>query len=499
MSKEFGDFYDLLLSERVLDAAPHATQRFSAIATRIIAVADKARQSAGEHSDSDYSDERPPSGSGYNHSLPATQSVTPPTAATSANNGFHPDATQQANFIATSTVGPLMPGTTVATNPVPTSGPLIHVPTSLNYEVVTTPTPDNASFPFYSSMEPTAADDFTGNMASGHSPYSSIAPPLSYASHELTFGRRLQRQSVENGLRLMLMSNPPPERFAAVFGFCLFFESKDAIIKRLKLALSRNRHEDLSIWSVPFTNLGGAGTYYPPQQSIEGSDGMPQAMPIGNQGTRSYGKPQEITGQSMGPFRPEAQATRDDRIDRKMQMLWPGFEGEFFDADEVEEYLRHLGIFIPQRAEYVEADVNLNDLDLDLAPTRTSDSPVSAANKQQPGFANTDSGYGGSNHGGAWTSNSDSPVSGIADSSCPPTTGHMARQPMMAVGGPHHGTTPHGNYDNGLVNFMLPPGANRMWQDPMAWPAKSKIALNVAVLIKGKNWHGLTLRLSIHN
>ncbi|KJK84676.1 hypothetical protein H633G_11648, partial [Metarhizium anisopliae BRIP 53284] len=54
------------------------------------------------------------------------------------------------------------------------------------------------------------------------------------------------------------MSNPPPDRFAAVFGFCLFFESKAAIIQRLQLSLSRNQHEDLSHWRFPFTSLGGA-------------------------------------------------------------------------------------------------------------------------------------------------------------------------------------------------------------------------------------------------
>ncbi|KAG8423431.1 hypothetical protein J3458_000331 [Metarhizium acridum] len=480
MSKGFNDFYDILLSERALEAVPHAVQRLSAIANRISTVADKARSTPGEGSCSEDSDEHPVSNRG-NH--PNLQSVQPTTSAVTAmppNNGFHLDTPQQANILGTSTGTRGLPGTAVAT----TSGPMIHVPASLNYEVVTAATPDNATFPFYSSMEPTLEDGFNANLPAGHSPYSSIAPPSSYASHELTFGRRLQRHTTENGLRLILMSNPPPDRFAAVFGFCLFFESKEAIIKRLQLALSRNQHEDLCHRRFPFTSLGGAGTFFPPQQSIEETGGAPVAMPVGNQGTRSYGKPQGTTGQSMGPFSPEVQTTREERIDHKMRMMWPGFEGEFFDPDEVETYLRQLGIFIPQRAEYVEADVDLVDLDRDGSSARASSDSAMMPNGQQPGFATADSGYGGSNHSGTWTSNSNSPVSGSTDVSGLPVAVDMAQQPAMGLRGRENGNEQASDYDHGMANFMLHSGANQMWSQPMAWAVKSKIGLNVSLLIQ---------------
>lgn len=456
----------------------------SALAGRITAVADKARYSTVDDSGTDESEEHTGSNHGQYHGLEAMPSTMHRNTTVQPPKDFHSDTSLHTSIIGTSGASAI-PGSTLATASAPPPGPLIHVPTSLNYEVVTAATPDNASFPFYSSMESTAVDSFDGSMATDHGLYSSMAPPSSYASHELTFGRRLQRHSIEKGLRLIMMANPPPDRFAAVFGFCLFFESKAAIIKRLQLSLSRNQHEDLSHWRFPFTNLGGAGTYFP-QQSIEGTDNTKAAMPIGNQGTRSYGKPQEMTGLSMGPFGPEVEATRDERIDRKMRMLWPGFEGEFFDPDEVETYLRQLGIFIPQRAEYVEADIDISDLDRDESSTRASSSSASAPNGHQAGFTTTDSGYGGSNQGGAWASDSNSPISGAADGTGPSVAVNMAQQPPVGIAGQNHGQPPPSEYGHEMVSFMLPSGSNRIWSQSMTWPVKSKIALNVSVLIKGK-------------
>ncbi|OAA51586.1 bZIP family transcription factor [Metarhizium rileyi] len=483
MSRGFNDFYDLLLSERALEKVPHVVHRLSMIADRITTAADGAKTSNGESSGSEESDEHLISNTRNHPNLPSVQSATPAVPSIPPSNRFCPDSAQRMNMHGTCIATSEMPVTTVVT----TSGPMMHMPTSLDYEVVTAATPENASFPFYSSMEPTAEDDFNGNLATGHSPYSSVAPPLSYASNEMTFGRRLQRHTIENGLRLILMSNPPPDRFAAVFGFCLFFESKESIIKRLQLALSRNQHEDLSNWRVPFTNLGGAGTHFPPQQPSGRTDNTSTAMPIGNQGTRSYGRLQETTGQSMGPFGPEVQATRDERIDHKMQMMWPGFEGEFLDPDEVETYLRRIGIFIPQHAEYVEAEIDINDLDREepfLRRASSSSTPVISG--QNPAFKHPDSGYGGSNYGGTWTANSNSPVSAVTDASGFQVALNVAQQSELPIRGHQYGNEA-AEYGSGMGSFMLPPAATRIWSQPMTWAVKCKIGLNVPLLIKGRS------------
>ncbi|QPH10983.1 hypothetical protein C2857_002525 [Epichloe festucae Fl1] len=497
MSKEFNAFFGVLVSERVLDAAPHALQRLSSIANKITTTADKARISNSDSSLSDDDDDEVnASGSGQRHSrissTPAPRIS--PSEQSPVQLAFQPEASfQQANYPTACAV--LAPATAVApmTSSSYSGGPLIHVPPSVNYEIVTAATPQNASFPFYSSMEPSAADEIEENLASAPSPYGTIAAPLSFAANEQTFGRRLQRNSIEGALRLIMSTHPPPDRFAAVFGFCLFFESIEDIIKRLQLALSRSPFEDLCNWKLPFTNLGGAGTFFPEQSPLRSPNSASGRMPIGNQGTRSYSKPQEFTGMSMGPWGPEVQATRDERIDygvdRRMQMMLAGFEGDFFDPDEVETYLRQLNIFIPQRADFIQAEINVDELGGHDGASRADGSALPA---QQLSYGSTDSGCGSSAQSAMWTtnSNSNSSASGVVDSSCPLTNQHVGKAPMMTQGQPFSelAAGSAGEFGNSVAPapyVVTPPaGGNGIWSQPMNWPNKVKITLDVGVLVR---------------
>ena len=235
-----------------------------------------------------------------------------------------------------------------------------------DYEVVTYPTLDNASFALGADF------DFTDIGNAVHTPLSSLSPPsvynplpapLSYASTEMTFGRRLQRTAAERAWTLISMPNPPPKRFARVFGFCLLFESHDSIKKRLSAVVERNRQESLSNWEYPFLQLGGAGTHYD-LTSYSGS-------PIGNQGTVNVRKPKSNTGFGTGPFN-EKIIEAGALLDKNMRINLPGFSAEFFDCDEVEGYLRERGITIPGGADYVTAEVDMSEFEVS---DDTTDSP----------------------------------------------------------------------------------------------------------------------------
>lgn len=503
MSKEFNAFFGFLVSARVLDAAPHALQRLSSITNKITTAANKARISNSDSSLSDDDDDEVnASGSGQQHSRISSTTAprVSPSEPSPAQLAFQPEASfQQANYPAACAV--LAPAVATVVAPMASSsysgGPLIHVPPSVKYEIVAAATPQNASFPFYSSMEPSAADEMEGNLASAPSPYGTIAAPLSFAANEQTFGRRLQRNSIEGALRLIMSTHPPPDRFAAVFGFCLFFESIEDIIKRLQLALNSSPFEDLCNWKLPFTNLGGAGTFFPEQSPRRSPNSASDRMPIGNQGARSYSKPREFTGMSMGPWGPEVQATRDERIDygvdRRMQMMLAGFEGDFFDPDEVETYLRQLNIFIPQRADFVQAEINVDELGGHDGASRADSSALPA---QQLLYGSTDSGYGSSAQSAMWTtnSNSNSSASGVVDSSCPLTNRHVGKAPMMTQGQPFSelAAGSAGEFGNSVAPapYVVPPpaGGNGIWPpQPMNWPNKVKVTLDVGVLIRGKS------------
>lgn len=320
----------------------------------------------------------------------------------------------------------------------------MELPTPLPYEIITQPTPDNASFPFYASMESQSQDNYLYHIST-HSPYSNLSAPRSYASHERTFGRRLQRSTLESGLKLVSMSNPPPERYAAVFGFCLLFESRDAILCRLAAGLSRTQQQSLDYWKVPFTNLGGTGLHFPNNGYSESSSGDASGnrdLPIGNQGTYEIDKPQNVTGFSMGPFDPQIEFTRRERLDSRMRITCQGFEGEFFDSDEIEMYLRQVGITIPQHAEFVEAEIDIGDL-RDNADSTSCDKPLN----QPHHFADP----------------------GVTSASI---QGADMRSAMNSS-------------DSSLQSSMHPSGLNRMWTPVSDW-TKRKVTISVSILIDGK-------------
>lgn len=237
-----------------------------------------------------------------------------------------------------------------------------------SYEILAHPTLSNASFPDYDPGALTPEDldlDEEVPVATASCYMEAIGPglqaPVSYAHQELTFGRRLQRNILERGLRLVSMESPPPARYYGVFGFCLLFESRESIAWRLEDRLMAARGESLNYWRAPFTNLGGAGWHYPNATShSDSSSSSSFEAPYGNQGTYEAHRPQFDTGYSMGPWDSGIE-TANCRIGKKMQVIFPGFTGEFLDTGEIEIYMRERGIYIPGNADYVKAQVDLDD------------------------------------------------------------------------------------------------------------------------------------------
>ncbi|KAG5984837.1 hypothetical protein E4U55_003055 [Claviceps digitariae] len=523
ISKDFDAFFGILVSERLLDGAPQALQRLSSIASKITATADKARASNGDISASDDDDDDDEANAG-NSSSQCSRVHAPwpaPHITPSEPLPAHPLLQEQVSFqqatYPTTFRAPLVAEASEAAAvasmaSAPYSTPLIYVPPSVNYDTVTAAAPQNATFPFYSSLEPSPAARFEENLTKAHSPYQTLPAPSSFAAMEQTFGRRLQRFSCECALRLLTSLNPPPDRFAAIFGFCLFFETREEIIRRLQVCLSSNQYEDLCFWKFPFTNLGGAGTFFQDQSAMRSpksasgssrsgsnssnssnrsgsSSSSSSSMPIGNQGTQSYGKPPEMTGMSMGPWGPAVQETRDERIDygpdRRMQMMLAGFEGDFFDPDEVETHLRQLGIFISPRVDFVHAEVDINELEKhEEAPRINGDFVLQP---QQTFHGSADATYESRSMNAIGSSSS---ASGSAGSPCTPSNPFMAEYAGMSHEQQPFLRPPPSGDGNSFESIapppyiVSPPTTNRVWPQPIHWPNKLKITLDVAVLLR---------------
>ncbi|KAK4162942.1 hypothetical protein QBC43DRAFT_71575 [Cladorrhinum sp. PSN259] len=221
----------------------------------------------------------------------------------------------------------------------------------LGYEIVAHPTIDNASFAFQPGPSLNLFE------FQSPSPYNQLSLPKTYAAHEGTFGRRLQRFAIERAYILITMPSPPQAKMNRVFGFCLLFESFDSIRRRLARQIARDGQEALHNWEFPFFNLGGAGTHYDATAHVRSDHRM------GNQGTRDVLKPTNTSGYGIGPWSAEVNNVRDNSLDRDMRMDEPGFDGEFMDCDEVEIYLYQRGVVIPPGTDYVTADIDPNHFD----------------------------------------------------------------------------------------------------------------------------------------
>ncbi|KAK4654957.1 hypothetical protein QC762_405950 [Podospora pseudocomata] len=308
------------------------TERFLSLAKSTTGQEGNSGQQASTSSDGSSSRDRSESAPAHPQ-IPSTVADKPPQQQTHVYGGLmvsHESASQPTSIVSAlpHDFGQSMPST------------------ALGYEIVTHPTLTNASFPFQTTPDSTFLDQFTTPGL-----HSSLPAPRSYAPHEITFGRRLQRFAIEKALVLISMPDPPENRITRVFGFCLLFETPDLIKRRLARQVARNAQDTLHNWQFPFHHLGGAGTHYDVTTGIT-------SQRIGNQGTSDVLKPANTSGFATGPFSPEVNRIRDNALDKNMRIETPGFGGDLFDPDEVEIYLQERGVIIPSGTDFITAEVD---------------------------------------------------------------------------------------------------------------------------------------------
>jgi hypothetical protein len=239
-----------------------------------------------------------------------------------------------------------------------------------DFHIITRPTEENASFPFdfmdlqQYRVELPPIEDYSQDFLTQYQ----LPLPSTHSYEEFSFARRIHRGAIENAFKLITSADPFDARFKQVFGFSLLYESQEAITARLKRLLTTSTKDTLQEWRAPFVHVGGSGTYYPMHDSDVNSDLMPKFR----------------TGYSFGPFDSRvAQAWKV--LDDDMNCNLPGFEGEFFDPNDVEGYLRGRGLDIPPAADYVTGAIDLNALTESLSPkSQGSDTVTSMLSPQTP-------------------------------------------------------------------------------------------------------------------
>jgi len=366
MNNIFISLHDFAVSKGLLQREPEFGQHLQSTTKRFLALAKSCAEDE-HHDDSNHPEENKLSNSDVDLETVRQQQQQPPTPEDEAAN--------------TQTVS-------IWGYEIPKPSPLPHTsqqpwydqasmphPRANRHQIISRATPENASFSF-------DMNDYTGTNSNiqtwraelppQESSYEfalgdlhNLTPPKSFGQYETSFARRLQRTAIERGFRLIAHPNPNPKQFNRVFGLSLRFHTKEAIMARLKRFVSQNSTKDsLNNWTVPFVHLGGSGTYFPLAE-----DARDELMP-------KHG-----AGRSMGPFDPMVVAGREKYMLDDFRTNVPGFDGEFFDANDVDGYLRGRGIDIPAEAEFVTVDLDKVSLQ-EVAPVPTPISLVTQASNE---------------------------------------------------------------------------------------------------------------------
>ena len=163
------------------------------------------------------------------------------------------------------------------------------------------------------------------------------APPLSYSYQETSFARRLLRTALEGAYRLL---TNPNTRTEDLFYFCkhtFTWTNRKLCLQWLEKALIRTARESLEFWDAPQLHIGGAGLHYPRTGFDAGCSPPPGWNAISPMGPLRYMEPEMPPDES----------------------LQPGFDGEWFDSNDVEQYLQTKGLFLDGHSSYVELNADL--------------------------------------------------------------------------------------------------------------------------------------------
>ncbi|KAF1914393.1 hypothetical protein BDU57DRAFT_454768, partial [Ampelomyces quisqualis] len=175
--------------------------------------------------------------------------------------------------------------------------------------------------------------------------HKTMAPVFTYSNDETTFARRLTRAAVETGFHALSSVDARPSALKHVFKLSLLYLTLDQLRERFKSILSRGVNEELDIWEIPFIQLGGAGTHYP-RKDTNGN-----TLPRKNNWTVRQIEPLEKKMVRI-------ESVEDGRWEYLHDMDLRNFEGEWFDAYDVQGYLEERwGFRVDHKSSFAECMV----------------------------------------------------------------------------------------------------------------------------------------------
>lgn len=163
--------------------------------------------------------------------------------------------------------------------------------------------------------------------------------PYTYSYQETTFARRLHRACLERAYSLLTSPLSDPEEVFRVFRFAFCVSNRKRMIPRFQKLLKRGADEALEFWSTPLFHIGGAGTHYPRKDQ----QGHPIYPPNIHPAVKAFGPI---------PFHLAETPHGKKSVDSLLAAI--GFDGEWFDPNDVEGFLQEKGIFLDGHSSVVE-------------------------------------------------------------------------------------------------------------------------------------------------
>ncbi|KAL9124144.1 MAG: hypothetical protein Q9217_006501 [Psora testacea] len=163
--------------------------------------------------------------------------------------------------------------------------------------------------------------------------------PMSHSYSETSFTRRLMRAAFETAYQLMIRPYPNPTDLDCLVTFGLCFFRYSAMVDNFEHFTKRAATESLEQWQAPLLHVGGAGLHYP-RGGIDASS-----------------KPPEWWANQAPPGPPRPQDTEKrlpDNMSDREKVDYAGVGGEWFDSNDVEQYLRTKGLQLDSHSTIVE-------------------------------------------------------------------------------------------------------------------------------------------------
>ena len=169
--------------------------------------------------------------------------------------------------------------------------------------------------------------------------------PTTHSYTERSFARRILRTALESAHHLLTDSGSNPVELKRLCRFAYCFISQETLLSHIRNLLSRRPDENFELWNVPFLHVGNSGLHYP-------RDGIDAGL-----------KPPEgwANPMSMGPYRKfKPQFSEVNHVPLHDRIEYAGVGGEWFDSNDVEQYLRIKGLHVNSTSSIVEIEDPVN-------------------------------------------------------------------------------------------------------------------------------------------